>query len=158
MSGFDNRKNISYRADAPSFSAVIRPGPQCKAQFSHGSRSSKSALHQSPRARWTNSWPRLLRLDAGCKFYKTGAEAGTLSPKDAAMLAQLRDDKNTSDAVYRTACASFGQKPEPRNITVAPVASTANLPQGVPALRALPRLGWRLKPPTVSYFNHHTAS
>ncbi|MGA8981811.1 MAG: hypothetical protein WB470_03990, partial [Candidatus Acidiferrales bacterium] len=56
--------------------------------------------------------------------------------KDAAMLAQLRDDKNTSDAVYRTACASFGQKPQPRSITIAPVASTANLPQGVPALRA----------------------
>ena len=40
------------------------------------------------------------------------------------MLAQLRDDKNTSDAVYRTACASFGQKPPtPRSITIAPVTS-----------------------------------
>ena len=136
MSGFDNRKTLSYRADAPSFSAIITPGTAVqtavltyKPKFKIGPPSvTTSTMDQLMAA--------LLRLDAGCKFYKTGAEAGTLSPKDAAMLAQLRDDKNTSDAVYRTACRSFGVKPQPRSIAVAPVASTANLPQGVPALRA----------------------
>ncbi len=51
----------------------------------------------------------LNKQDRTVKFYKRGANEGTLTAKDAAMLAQLRDDKNTSDAVYRTACASFGR-------------------------------------------------
>ena len=136
MSGFDNRKNVSRTADAPSFSAVINEGNNvCTASITY-KKGFKVGVTGVTARDMDTLMRELTKLDSAVRFYKRGRNEGTLSAKDAAMLAQLRDDKNTSDAVYRTACASFGQKPEPRNITVAPVASTANLPQGVPSLRA----------------------
>ena len=136
MSGFDNRKNISYRADAPSFSAVITPGTAVQTAVLTWKPKFKIGAPSVTTSTMDKLMAELLRLDAGCKFYKTGAEAGTLSPKDAATLDALKNDPHTSDGVYRTACASFGVKPQPRDISTATVASTANLPQGVPALRA----------------------
>ena len=136
MSGFDNRKNVSRTADAPSFSAVINEGNNvCTASITY-KKGFKGGVPGVTARDMDTLMRELTKLDSAVRFYKRGANEGTLPAKDAAMLAQLRDDKNTSDAVYRTACASFGQKPQPRSITIAPVASTANLPQGVPALRA----------------------
>jgi hypothetical protein len=132
MSGFDNRKTLSYRADAPSFTAKIAPGTAVqtaiiayKAGFKIGPPSvTASTMDQLMAA--------LLRLDAGVKFYKTGAEAGTLSAKDAATLENLRTDSRTSDSVYRTACASYGVKPQVRNIQS--VTANTSAPQAAPTL------------------------
>jgi hypothetical protein len=133
---FDNQKSISYAADAPSFSAVILPGVNVwTATLTY-----KAGWKAGPPSVTTRDQDALLaaliKQDAGCKFYKRNADAGTLSAKDAAMLAQLRDDPHTSDVAYRSACKSFGAKPEPRTVNTAVVASTANLPQGAPSLRA----------------------
>jgi len=134
--GFSNQKDLKMSADAPSFSAVITPGVNVwSATLTY-----KAGWKAGPPSITARDMDSLLaaltKQDKGCKFYRTGADAGTLSAKDAAMLAALRLDPHTADSVYRTACKSFGQKPQPRNIKTATVASTANLPQGVPALRA----------------------
>jgi hypothetical protein len=136
MSQFDNRKNLSYRADAPSFSAVITPGNAVqtavityKATYKKGAPSvTTSTMDQLMAA--------LPRLDAGCKFYKTGTDAGTLAAKDAAALEAMRVDvANTSDAQYRLACRAFGQKPQPRPTqaanTSAPQAAAPTLTKSV---------------------------
>jgi hypothetical protein len=136
MSGFNNSKSISYVADAPSFSAVITPGTAVQT----ASLTYKAGWKAGPPSVTTTTMDQLmaalLRLDAACKFYKRDANAGTLSAKDAAVLEQLRKDPHTSDIQYRMMCKSFGVKPQPRNVTTNTVASTANLPQGAPSLRA----------------------
>jgi hypothetical protein len=136
MSGFNNSKSISYVADAPSFSAVITPGTAVQT----ASLTYKAGWKAGPPSVTTTTMDQLmaalLRLDAACKFYKRDANAGTLSAKDAAVLEQLRNDPHTSDIQYRMMCKSFGVKPEPRTVTTVTAASTANLPQGAPSLRA----------------------
>jgi hypothetical protein len=138
MSGFDNRKNISYIADAPSFCAVITPGTAVQT----ASLTYKAGWKPGPPSVTTSTMDQLmaqlLKLDSACKFYKRGAEAGTLSAADAKALEAMRlDVARTSDAQYRSACRAFGQKPQPRpagnSVTV---ANAANRPQGIPALRA----------------------
>ena len=133
---FDSRKSITRTADAESFTANIVEGTNVvRADISY-----KPSFKIGPPSITTRDMDSLMaalvKQDPTTKFYKRGADAGTLSTKDAATLDALKNDPHTSDAVYRTACASFGVKPQPRSVTAAPVASTANLPQGVPALRA----------------------
>jgi hypothetical protein len=134
--GFDSRKNVKRTADAESFTAritenanTVRADIQYKPTYKVGAPSITTRDMDSLMAA-------LAKQDSTVKFYARAEGAGTLSAKDAAMLENLRQDPHTADTVYRTACASFGQKPQPRNINTGPVASTANLPQGVPALRA----------------------
>jgi hypothetical protein len=136
MSGFDNRKNISYVADAPSFGAVITPGTAVQTAVLTWKKGWKVGAPSVTTSTMDQLMAALLRLDAACKFYKRAEGDGALSAKDAAMLENLRQDPHTADAVYRTACKSFGQKPQPRTVNAAAAASTANLPQGAPALRA----------------------
>jgi hypothetical protein len=133
--GFNNAP-ITRTADAESYTAKIN----VSANVAHADIQYKAGFKQGPPSitsrdldTLTNA---LAKLDNTVKFYARAEGAGTLSAKDAAMLAQLRDDKNTSDAVYRTACKSFGVKPEPRTVNTVAAASTANLPQGAPSLRA----------------------
>jgi hypothetical protein len=134
--GFNNSKSISYAADAPSFSAVILPGVNVwtatltyKAGWKAGPPSVTARDQDALLAA-------LIKQDNGCKFYKRDSTAGVLSAKDTAVLEKLRNDPFTSDVQYRMMCKSFGQKPQPRNVTANAVASTANLPQGAPALRS----------------------
>jgi hypothetical protein len=133
--GFNNAP-VTRTADAESFTAKIT----VSANIARADIQYKPTFKQGPptvTARDLDTLTSALaKIDNTVKFYARADGAGTLSVKDAAMLAQLRDDKNTSDSVYRTACKSFGVKPEPRTVNPATVASTANLPQGVPALRA----------------------
>jgi hypothetical protein len=133
---FDNRKNISYVADAPSFSAVITPGTAVQTAVL----TYKAGWKAGPPSVTTSTMDQLMaqlsKLDSACKFYKRDANAGTLTAAETRMLTQLRDDPHTSDVAYRNAAKKFGVKPEPRTVNTTPAASTANLPQGVPALRA----------------------
>jgi hypothetical protein len=115
MSGFDNRKSLSYRADAPSFSAVITPGTAVqtatityKPTFKKGAPSITTTTMDQLQAA-------LLRRDAGAKFYKVGADVGTLNATDKKALEAMRVDvAHTSDIAYRNACAKFGVPPQPR--------------------------------------------
>jgi hypothetical protein len=133
---FDNRKSISYVADAPSFSAVITPGTAVQTAALTWKKGWKVGAPSVTTSTMDQLMAQLVKLDSACKFYKRAEGDGALSAKDAAMLENLRQDPHTADAVYRTACKSFGVKPSPRTVNTASVASTANLPQGVPALRA----------------------
>jgi hypothetical protein len=132
MSGFDNRRTLSYVADAPSFSAVITPGTAvqtavitCKPTFKVGVPSVTTTTMDQLMAA-------LLRLDAGCKFYKRGEHVGTLSAKDAAALEALRTDPKVTDIQYRSACRNFGVKPQVRNLQTATTNTSA--PQSAPTL------------------------
>jgi hypothetical protein len=134
--GFDSRKNVTRTADAESFTATIHAGTTTvRADIAY-----KKTFKQGPPSITARDMDSLMsalaKQDRTVKFYLTDATAGVLSAKDAATLENLRQDPHTSDSVYRTACASFGTKPQPRNIATTTVASTANLPQGVPSLRA----------------------
>jgi hypothetical protein len=133
---FNNQKNVTRTADALSFTARITVGVNvCRADISY-----KPTFRVGPPSITATTVDGLMaalaRQDKTVKFYLTDANAGTLSAKDAATLDALKNDPHTSDAMYRTACKSFGQKPQPRNVTANAVASTANLPQGAPTLRA----------------------
>src|SRR5580698_4293230 len=102
---FDNRKNISYSADAPSFSAAITPG----ANVWSATLTYKAGWKAGPPSITARDMDALLAAltaqDAGVKFYKTGSDSGTASAKDAAALESMRVDvTNTSDAQYRSAC------------------------------------------------------
>lgn len=134
MSGFDNRKQIKFSADAPSFSAVITPGTAVQIAVLTWKKGWKVGAPSVTTSTMDQLMAALLRLDAGVKFYKTGAEAGTLSAKDAAALEAMRLDTATvSDAKYRSACRKFGQQPQSRPNT-ATVASKASATQATPTL------------------------
>ncbi len=135
---FDSRKNISYVADAPSFSAVITPGTAVQTAVLTYKAGWKAGPPSVTTTTMDQLMAALLRLDNGCKFYKRGAVEGTLSPADAKALESLRTDvAHTSDVQYRSACRAFGQQPQPRPAgNTAAAASKANLPQGAPSLRA----------------------
>jgi hypothetical protein len=124
--GFDNRKNVSRTADAPSFSAVINEGYNtCTASLTWKKGYKVGAPGVTTRDMDT-LMRELTRLDSAVKFYARGADTGTLSAKDAAILEGLRVDvTNTSDGHYRSACQSFGQKPQSRPTKAAtPTAQT----------------------------------
>jgi len=133
--GFNNAP-VTRTADSETFTAKISVGTNVvRAELQY-----KAGFRVGPPSITTRDMDSLMaalqKQDRTVKFYARAEGAGTLSAKDAATLDALKNDPHTSDSVYRTACASFGQKPQPRNVTAAKTASTANLPQGVPALRA----------------------
>lgn len=132
MSGFDNRKNISYSADAPSFSAVITPGVNVwSATLTY-----KAGWKAGPPSITTRDMDALMLAlqaqDAGVKFYKTGSNAGTLSTKDAAALEAMRTDPKVTDVQYRSACRNFGVKPQVRNLQT--VTANTSAPKSAPSL------------------------
>ena len=154
MSGFDNRKNVSRTADAPSFSAVINEGNNvCTASITY-KKGFKVGVPGVTARDMDTLMRELTKLDSAVRFYKRGANEGTLSAKDAAMLAQLRDDKNTSDAVYRTACRSFGSEAGTAQCHRRPGREHGELCRKVCHLCVhLPRHGPLSSTNTMSYFD-----
>jgi len=133
--GFNNAP-ITRTADAETFTAKITVGTdvvRADIQYKAGFRAGPPSITARDMDTLTAA---LAKQDRTVKFYSRAEGAGTLSAKDAAMLENLRQDPHTVDAVYRTACKSFGQQPQPRNVVAAKTASTANMPQGAPTLRA----------------------
>jgi hypothetical protein len=129
MSQFDNRKNLTLTADAPSYTAKIAPGAYSwSATISY-----KPGWKVGPPSVTAKDSDTLMgeltRLDSAVKFYKTGRDAGTLSAADAKALEAMRVDvANTSDAQYRSACRNFGQKPQPRPTQAAKTAPQVAVP------------------------------
>ena len=116
MSQFDNRKNLTLVADAPSFTAKITPGSYSwSATISY-----KPTFKQGPPSITAKDsdtlMGELMRLDGAVKFYKTANGANTLTAKDTTALEGMRTDRSVSDAQYRSACRALGQKPQPRDI------------------------------------------
>ena len=115
MSGFDNRKQIKFSADAPSFSAVITPGTAVQTAVLTWKKGWKVGAPSVTTSTMDQLMEALSRLDAGVKFYKRGEDAGTLSAADTKALEAMRLDVGTvSDAQYRSACRQFKQPIQPR--------------------------------------------
>ena len=158
MSSFDNRKQIKFSADAPSFSAVITPGTAVQTAVLTWKKGWKVGAPSITTSTMDQLMAELSRLDAGVKFYKRGANEGTLSAKDAAMLASFGTIK-TQVMPFTVQRAPVSIRSRNRAVSPLPRSRARRTCRKVcqPCV-PVPRLGWLLRPLTVSYFNHHTAS